>query len=44
MPEVERFSRVALAVDAIRKKDYREAGTWLKLALESDLDRLIAGS
>ena len=24
MPEVERFSRLALAVDAIRKKDYRE--------------------
>ena len=43
VPEVERFSRVALAVDAIRKKDYREAGTWLKLALESDLDRLITG-
>jgi tetratricopeptide (TPR) repeat protein len=41
--EVERFSRVTLAVDAIRKKDYRDAGDWLKLALESDLDRLITG-
>ncbi|MDQ6436025.1 tetratricopeptide repeat protein [Mesorhizobium sp. LHD-90] len=43
VPEVERFSRVTLAVDAIRKKDFREAGTLLKLALESDLDRLITG-
>ncbi|BCH26208.1 tetratricopeptide repeat protein [Mesorhizobium sp. L-8-3] len=41
-PEVERFSRVALAVDAIRKKEYSAAETWLKLALESDLDRLIS--
>jgi tetratricopeptide (TPR) repeat protein len=43
VPEVERFSRVTLAVDAIRKKQYREAGIWLKLAQESDLDRLITG-
>ncbi len=42
-PEVERFSRLALAVDAIRKKDYKAAETWLKLALQSDLDRLITG-
>ena len=41
VPEVERFSRVALAVDAFRKKDFAAAETWLKLALESDLDRLI---
>jgi tetratricopeptide (TPR) repeat protein/LysM repeat protein len=40
-PEVERFSRLALAVDSIRKKEYSAAETWLKLALESDLDRLI---
>ena len=43
VPDIERFSRVALAVDAFRKKDYAAAETWLKLAVESDLDRLIAG-
>ena len=43
VPEVERFSRLALAVDSIRSKRYGEAETWLKLALESDLDRLITG-
>ncbi len=40
--EVERFSRVALAVDSIRKKDFKAADTWLKLAVESDLDRLVS--
>ena len=43
VPEVERFSRLALAVDSIRGERYAEAETWLKLTLESDLDRLIAG-
>jgi tetratricopeptide (TPR) repeat protein len=43
VPDIERFSRVALAVDAFRKNDYAAAETWLKLAVESDLDRLIAG-
>ncbi len=43
VPEVERFSRVALAIDAFRKQDYAKAESWLKLALESDLDRLITG-
>jgi tetratricopeptide (TPR) repeat protein/LysM repeat protein len=42
-PEVERFSRLALAVDAIKRQDYPGAENWLKLALESDLDRLITG-
>jgi tetratricopeptide (TPR) repeat protein len=42
-PEVERFSRLALAVDAFRKKDYDDAQHWLQLVLESDLDRLITG-
>lgn len=42
-PEIERFSRLALAVDTIRKKEYSKAENWLKLALESDLDRLISG-
>ena len=43
VPEVERFSRLALAVDAIRKKEFGAAQNFLKLALESDLDRLITG-
>ena len=42
-PEVERFSRLALGVDAIRQGRYDDAGYWLKLSLESDLDRLITG-
>src|SRR5690606_38285773 len=42
-PDIERFSRLALAADAFRKKDYSKAEHWLKLSLESDLDRLIAG-
>lgn len=42
-PDVERFSRLALAVDSFRKKDFSKAEYWLKLSLESDLDRLIAG-
>ena len=42
-PEIERFSRVALAIDSFRKKDFGKAEYWLKLSLESDLDRLIAG-
>jgi len=40
--QIERFSRVALAIDAINKKDYTAAGHLLKLAAESDLDRLIS--
>ena len=43
VPEVERFSRLALGVDAIRQGKHADAGYWLKLALESDLDRLITG-
>ena len=43
VPDVERFSRLALAVDTFRKKDYVATENWLKLALESDLDRLITG-
>jgi tetratricopeptide (TPR) repeat protein len=39
--EIERFSRLALAVDSFRKQDWKEAENWLKLALESDLDTLI---
>ncbi len=43
VPQVERFSRVALAIDAFGKQDYAAAENYLKLALESDLDRLITG-
>ncbi|WEX08113.1 tetratricopeptide repeat protein [Chelativorans sp. AA-79] len=41
VPEVERFSRLALAVDSFRDKDFPAAERWLNLVLESDLDRLI---
>ena len=43
VPEIERFSRLALAVDSFRKKQFEDAEYWLQLALESDLDRLITG-
>lgn len=43
VPEAERFSRLALAVDDIRKKDYSGAQNMMKLALQSDVDALIAG-
>jgi tetratricopeptide (TPR) repeat protein/LysM repeat protein len=43
VPEIERFSRLMLAVDAFRKKDFGDAENWLKLVLESDLDRLVTG-
>ncbi|AZO31641.1 MULTISPECIES: tetratricopeptide repeat protein [unclassified Mesorhizobium] len=43
VPDVERFSRLALAVDSFHKKDYTKAQYWLKLSLESDLDRLLSG-
>lgn len=42
-PEVERFSRLALGVDAIRDGRYQDAEYLFKLSLESDLDRLITG-
>ncbi|TGV56855.1 tetratricopeptide repeat protein [bacterium M00.F.Ca.ET.141.01.1.1] len=43
VPDVERFSRLALAVDSFHKKDFTKTQYWLKLSLESDLDRLISG-
>ncbi|MGP2491607.1 tetratricopeptide repeat protein [Mesorhizobium sp. PUT5] len=43
VPDVERFSRLALAVETFRKKDYSKAEYWLKLSLEADLDKLISG-
>ncbi len=41
VPETERFSRLVLAVDSFRKKQFGKAEYWLKLSLESDLDRLV---
>ncbi|MER9255986.1 tetratricopeptide repeat protein [Mesorhizobium sp. M0598] len=43
VPDVERFSRLALAIDSFHKKDFSKAEYWLKLSLESDLDRLVSG-
>ena len=43
IPDAERYSRLALAVEAFGKKDYLSAQTYLTLAVESDLDRLITG-
>ncbi len=43
VPEVERVSRVALAINAIGKEDWIQAEALLKLSLQSDLDRLVTG-
>ncbi len=43
VPEAERFSRLALAVDAIRKKEYNKVEHLMKLTLQSDVDSLISG-
>ncbi|PWL19152.1 hypothetical protein DKP76_00855 [Falsochrobactrum shanghaiense] len=40
IPEIERFSRVALAIDAISRKQYRKVGPLLMLSLQSDMDML----
>jgi tetratricopeptide (TPR) repeat protein len=42
VPEIERLSRLALSVDAFRKKQYGAAETQLTFNEESDLDTLIA--
>ena len=42
VPDVERFSRLAMAADSIRKKDYKATEPLLKLVVESDLDSLIS--
>lgn len=41
--EAERYSRVALAVDAFRKGKFADAEYLLKLALQNDLDQLLTG-
>jgi tetratricopeptide (TPR) repeat protein len=43
VPEIERVSRIALAVNAVNKADFVQAETLLKLALQNDLDRLVSG-
>jgi tetratricopeptide (TPR) repeat protein len=43
VPEIERVSRIALAVNAVNKDDFTQAETLLKLALQNDLDRLVSG-
>ena len=43
VPEIERVSRIALAVNAVKKDDFTQAETLLKLALQNDLDRLVSG-
>ena len=43
VPEIERVSRIALAVNAVNKDDFVQAETLLKLALQNDLDRLVSG-
>jgi len=43
VPDVERFSRLVLAVDSFKKKDYDKAQYWLKLSLAADIDKLITG-
>ncbi|MEJ5018573.1 tetratricopeptide repeat protein [Ochrobactrum vermis] len=43
LPDIERFSRVALAIDAINRKQYRKVGPLLMLSLQSDMDRLATG-
>ena len=40
---IERYSRVALATEALRVREYRQAANLLELALQNDLDRLLTG-
>ncbi|MBZ9606078.1 tetratricopeptide repeat protein [Phyllobacterium chamaecytisi] len=43
VPEIERFSRLALGIDALNRKQYRQVDTLMMLSLQSDLDRMITG-
>ncbi|WP_422666735.1 tetratricopeptide repeat protein, partial [Brucella melitensis] len=38
---IERFSRLALAIDAINRQQYRKVGPLLMFSLQSDMDRLL---
>nr|WP_246272498.1 tetratricopeptide repeat protein [Phyllobacterium pellucidum] len=43
VPEIERFSRLALGIDAMNRKQYQKVNTLMMLSLQSDLDRMITG-
>ncbi len=43
VPEVERISRVALGIQALRDRRFLQADSMLILALENDLERLLTG-
>ncbi len=43
VPEIERFSRLALGIDALNRKQYQKVNTLMMLSLQSDLDRMITG-
>ena len=43
VPEIERFSRLALGIDALNKKQYKQVDILLMLSLQSDLDRMVTG-
>ncbi|MGN8020064.1 tetratricopeptide repeat protein [Phyllobacterium sp. 22229] len=43
VPEIERFSRLALGIDAMNKKQYQKVDNLMLLSLQSDLDRMITG-
>ncbi len=43
VPEVERFSRIVLAIEAFNNKHYRTARTNLNLSQQSEMDRLATG-
>jgi tetratricopeptide (TPR) repeat protein len=43
VPEIERFSRLALGIDALNRKQYQKVNTLMMLSLQSDLDQMITG-
>jgi tetratricopeptide (TPR) repeat protein len=43
VPEIERFSRLALGIDALNRKQYQKVNTLMMLSMQSDLDRMITG-
>ncbi|QND52164.1 tetratricopeptide repeat protein [Phyllobacterium sp. 628] len=43
VPEIERFSRLALGIDAMNKKQYQKVENLMMLSLQSDLDKMITG-
>ena len=43
VPEIERFSRLTLGIDALNRKQYQKVNTLMMLSMQSDLDRMITG-